>query len=81
MPDQPQTVALPQSSTGPGPAGAPGRLAAARQPLPSPRPLASVGAPPPEAWVFAFVKGARAALAGTHTEGSANPSDVAWAEM
>ena len=46
-----------------------------------PRPLASVGAPPPEAWVFAFVKGARAALAGTHTEGSANPSDVAWAEM
>ena len=42
----------------------------------APQPLASVGAMPPDAWVFAFVKGARSSV-GT----AASPSDVAWADM
>lgn len=46
----------------------------------APRPLTSVGAPPPEAWVFAFVKGARASM-GAQVNDSASPADVAWAEM
>lgn len=45
----------------------------------APRPLCSVGSMPPEAWVFAFVKGARASLAGK--EGLASPADVAWADL
>lgn len=44
----------------------------------APQPLAAVGETPPEAWVFAFVKGARASVAGA---GPASPSDVAWADM
>ena len=46
----------------------------------APHPLTSVGAMPPEAWVFAFVKGARASVAGQGS-GAASPSDVAWADM
>jgi hypothetical protein len=46
----------------------------------APRPLNSVGSMPPEAWVFAFVKGARAAVAGA-AGGAASPADVAWADM
>jgi hypothetical protein len=44
----------------------------------APQPLTSVGTMPPEAWVFAFVKGARASVGGG---GAASPSDVAWADM
>jgi hypothetical protein len=47
----------------------------------APQPLTSVGAMPPEAWVFAFVKGARASLGGKEGSGGASPSDVAWADM
>jgi hypothetical protein len=47
----------------------------------APQPLTSVGAMPPEAWVFAFVKGARASLVGKEGAGGASPSDVAWADM
>lgn len=42
----------------------------------APQPLASVGAMPPDAWVFAFVKGARSSLGGV-----SSPADVAWADM
>jgi hypothetical protein len=42
----------------------------------APQPMASVGAMPPDAWVFAFVHGARSA-AGS----AASPADVAWADM
>jgi hypothetical protein len=44
----------------------------------TPHPLSAVGSLPPEAWVFAFVKGARESVAGG---GAASPSDVAWADM
>jgi hypothetical protein len=47
----------------------------------APQPLTSVGAMPPEAWVFAFVKGARASVGGKEGAGGASPSDVAWADM
>jgi hypothetical protein len=47
----------------------------------APQPLTSVGAMPPEAWVFAFVKGARASVTGTGGGGGASPNDVAWADM
>jgi hypothetical protein len=47
----------------------------------APQPLTSVGAMPPEAWVFAFVKGARASLGGKQGAGGASPNDVAWADM
>lgn len=46
----------------------------------APQPLARVGESPPDAWVFAFVKGARASLVG-HPTVAASPSDVAWAGM
>jgi hypothetical protein len=46
----------------------------------APQPLASTGATPPEAWVFAFVRGARASLAASGSA-AASPSDVAWADM
>jgi hypothetical protein len=39
-----------------------------------------VGPTPPEAWVFAFVKGARVSMAGKAGT-AASPSDVAWADM
>jgi hypothetical protein len=42
----------------------------------APRPLASVGPMPPEAWVYAFVQGARSSVGG-----ASSPSDVAWADM
>jgi hypothetical protein len=42
----------------------------------APHPLSSVGSMPPEAWVYAFVQGARAAV-----NGAASPADVAWADM
>jgi hypothetical protein len=45
----------------------------------APRPLNSVGAMPPDAWVFAFVKGARSAVASK--DSAAGPADVAWAEL
>jgi hypothetical protein len=45
----------------------------------APQPLATVGALPPEAWVFAFVKGARVSVAGG--AGGAAPADVAWADL
>ena len=45
----------------------------------APRPLASTGATPPEAWLFAFVKGAQTAVAAEG--GAARPADVAWADM
>jgi len=48
--------------------------------LDAPQPLASVGAMPPDAWLFAFVKGARASVAG-QGGAAASPSDVAWADM
>ena len=44
----------------------------------APQPLTAVGTMPPEAWVFAFVKGARASVG---EGGAASPSDVAWADM
>jgi hypothetical protein len=47
----------------------------------APQPLTSVGAMPPEAWVFAFVKGARASMSGKEGAGGASPNDVAWADM
>jgi hypothetical protein len=47
----------------------------------APQPLTSVGVTPPDAWVFAFVKGARASVAGQQGSGAASPSDVAWADM
>ena len=47
----------------------------------APQPLTSVGAMPPDAWVFAFVKGARASISGKEGAGGASPSDVAWADM
>jgi hypothetical protein len=47
----------------------------------APQPLSWVGAMPPEAWVFAFVKGAKASLVGREGVGGASPSDVAWADM
>lgn len=46
----------------------------------APRPLASTGTTPPEAWLFAFVKGAQAAVAA-EGGGVARPADVAWADM
>lgn len=46
----------------------------------APQPLASTGTMPPEAWVFAFVRGAHASLASADGR-AASPSDVAWAEM
>ena len=46
----------------------------------APHPLASVGPMPPEAWVFAFVKGARVSMGGKAGT-AASPSDVAWADM
>jgi hypothetical protein len=46
----------------------------------APQPLTSVGVTPPDAWVFAFVKGARASLLGQGS-GGASPADVAWADM
>ncbi len=45
----------------------------------APQPLSSVGSMPPEAWVFAFVQGARASVGGQ--AGIASPSDVAWADL
>lgn len=42
----------------------------------APHPLASVGAMPPDAWLFAFIRGARSS-AGS----AASPADVAWADM
>jgi len=45
-----------------------------------PQPLASVGSAPPDTWVFAFVKGARSAIA-SQAQGPGNPADVAWADM
>ena len=45
----------------------------------APHPLNSVGSMPPEAWVFAFVKGARASMGGK--AGAASPADVAWADL
>ena len=45
----------------------------------APHPLNSVGSMPPEAWVFAFVKGARASVGGK--AGAASPADVAWADL
>ncbi len=45
----------------------------------APHPLNSVGSMPPEAWVFAFVKGAKASMAGK--TGAASPADVAWADL
>jgi hypothetical protein len=47
----------------------------------APQPLTSVGAMPPDAWVFAFVKGARASTGGKEGVVGASPSDVAWADM
>ncbi|MGO9659485.1 MAG: hypothetical protein ACLQVK_22395 [Acidimicrobiales bacterium] len=47
----------------------------------APQPLTSTGALPPEAWVFAFVQGARASLHGKEGAGVASPNDVAWADM
>lgn len=46
----------------------------------TPIPLARYGAVPPETWVLAFVRGARASLAAAGGAG-ASPSDVAWADM
>ncbi|HXW78408.1 MAG TPA: hypothetical protein VEJ84_02860, partial [Acidimicrobiales bacterium] len=46
----------------------------------APRPLNSVGSMPPDAWVFAFVKGARSSLVGKDG-GAASPTDVAWADL
>lgn len=46
----------------------------------APRPLNSVGSMPPEAWVFAFVKGARASVGGRPGD-AASPADVAWADL
>jgi hypothetical protein len=46
----------------------------------APHPLTSVGTMPPEAWVFAFVKGAKSAVAGDSGVGT-SPADVAWAEL
>jgi hypothetical protein len=45
----------------------------------APHPVNSVGSMPPEAWVFAFVKGARASVGGK--AGAASPADVAWADL
>jgi hypothetical protein len=45
----------------------------------TPHPLTTVGATPPDAWIFAFVKGASASLASA-TSGT-GPSDVAWADL
>ena len=45
----------------------------------APQPLSSVGSMPPEAWVFAFVKGAKASMGGQ--AGPASPADVAWADL
>ena len=45
----------------------------------APHPLNSVGSMPPEAWVFAFVKGAKASMGGK--AGAASPADVAWADL
>jgi hypothetical protein len=42
----------------------------------APKPLASVGATPPESWVFAFVRGASLSAGA-----AGGPSDVAWADM
>ena len=47
----------------------------------APQPLSWVGAMPPEAWVFAFVKGAKASLVTREGTGGASPNDVAWADM
>jgi hypothetical protein len=44
----------------------------------APKPIASAGAMPPEAWVFAFVRGASLCESGGPAGG---PSDVAWADM
>jgi hypothetical protein len=44
----------------------------------APHPLNSVGSMPPEAWVFAFVKGAKASVGG---KAAASPADVAWADL
>lgn len=46
----------------------------------APKPLASTGATPPEAWLFAFVRGAHASVVPDGV-GAASPSDVAWADM
>jgi hypothetical protein len=46
----------------------------------APHPLASFGSMPPDAWVFAFVKGAGVSIAG-ETDGTSGPADVAWADM
>ena len=45
----------------------------------APRPLASAGSMPPEAWVFAFVRGASLSAGGEQSP--AGLSDVAWADM
>ena len=45
----------------------------------APQPLTTFGTMPPDAWVFAFVKGSRVAVAGEG--GGAPPSDVAWADL
>lgn len=42
-------------------------------------PVASVGQPPPAAWVAAFVAGSRASIVPTPATGG--PDDVAWAEL
>lgn len=46
----------------------------------APRPLTAAGALPPDAWVFAFVRGAHASIAAD-AAAAASPSDVAWADM
>jgi hypothetical protein len=46
----------------------------------APKPLASTGVMPAEAWLFAFVRGARASVASA-SGAAASPSDVAWADM
>lgn len=42
----------------------------------APRPVVSVGSMPPDAWLFAFVRGARASVGG-----AGHPTDVAWADL
>lgn len=47
--------------------------------LESPVPLASIGSPPPVAWLSAFVTGTDTSTAVA--EGSGGPDDVAWARL
>jgi hypothetical protein len=45
----------------------------------APEPMASVGRPPPVAWLVAFVTGSRASV--TVGDGEGGPEDVAWAGL